>query len=67
MDYRHPFEFTHAIVCRPPNSFQKNAIGIKGLINLQTAREQHTDYVSTLESLGLDVLEIPADESLPDW
>jgi len=67
MAHHHPFEFTHAIVCRPPNSFQKNAIGIKGIINLQTAREQHADYVSTLKSLGLNVFEIPADESLPDW
>ncbi len=67
MAHHHPFEFWHAIVCRPFNSFQNMAIKIKGPNNLHTAREQHTDYVSTLESLGLDVLEIPADESLPDW
>lgn len=40
------FKFTHAIVCRLPDSFEKNAIGTKGVIDLTVAKNQHADYVS---------------------
>lgn len=63
----HAFRFTHAIVCRVPDSFQNHALGIEGVINLEIAKEQHANYVSMLRRLGLDVIELPPDESLPDW
>lgn len=62
----HAFRFTHAIVCRVPDSFQNHALGIEGVINLEIAKEQHANYVSMLRRLGLDVIELPPDESLPD-
>ena len=60
------FKFTHAVVCRLPDSFEKNAVGTKGVINLEKAKQQHSEYVSTLRRLGLDVVELPPDEQLPD-
>jgi len=60
------FKFTHAVVCRLPDSFEKNAVGTKGVINLEKAKQQHSEYVSTLRRLGLDVIELPPDEQLPD-
>ena len=63
----HLLRYTHAIVCRVPNSFQNNAIGIKGVVDLKIAKEQHANYVNTLKRLGLEVIELPADESFPDW
>lgn len=60
------FKFTHAIVCRLPDSFAKDAQGIQGVIDLDLAREQHANYVSILRRLGLDVIELPPDEALPD-
>lgn len=59
------FKYTHAIVCRVPDSFETGAIGAKG-VNMSLARQQHAEYVTTLRRLGLDVIELPADEALPD-
>nr|CAH0102288.1 unnamed protein product [Daphnia galeata] len=59
------FKFTHAIVCRLPDSFQKNSSATSDF-NLSLAKEQHAAYVSTLRRLGLDVIELPPDEALPD-
>lgn len=56
------FKFTHAIVCRLADSFAANVNGF----NLSLAKEQHASYVSTLRRLGLDVIELPPDEALPD-
>jgi len=53
-------------VCRLPDSFATNAIGINGTIDLNLAKEQHATYVSLLRELGLDVIELPPDEALPD-
>ena len=58
--------YTHAIVCRIPDSFQTNAVGTTGTIDLSLAKEQHAAYTNTLRRLGLDVIELPADEALPD-
>lgn len=52
---------THAIVCRLPTSLQK-----RGNINIDKAKKQHEVFVSTLRELGLDVIELPPDENLPD-
>ena len=60
------FRYTHAVVCRLPDSFATNAIGINGTIDLNLAKEQHATYVSLLRELGLDVIELPSDEALPD-
>lgn len=56
------FKFTHAIVCRLADSFA----GSVGGFNLSLAKEQHAAYVSSLRRLGLDVIELPPDEALPD-
>ena len=60
------YRYTHAIVCRLSDSFEKNAVGTTGVINMPLARQQHAMYVSTLRLLGLDVIELPPDEALPD-
>lgn len=62
----HAFKFTHAIVCRLPDSFAKEAVGVQDLVDLKLAREQHAAYVAILRRLGLDVIELPPDEHLPD-
>jgi dimethylargininase len=66
-----PFNFiyTHAIVSRVPNSIKESVFKQKGAINaieLGNAREQHNEYISILRRLGLDVIELQADETLPD-
>lgn len=53
-------KFTHAIVCRIPNSFKTKDI------NFDEAKRQHENYVRLLRNIGLDVIELPPDESLPE-
>ena len=50
-----PFDFvyTHAIVCRVPNSFKDGSfkgkeIKLNEAINITKAKEQHNEYISTL-------------------
>lgn len=43
-----------------------DAIGCSDIVNLAQARKELETYVQTLRSLGLDVIEMAADESLPD-
>lgn len=57
--------YTHAIVSRIPSSFV-SAIGSSDSINILEARKEHSEYTRSLRSLGLDVIELPADETLPD-
>ena len=57
--------YTRAVVCRIPKSFV-NAIGATELIKLEEARREHLSYTRILRELGLDVLELPADENFPD-
>ncbi|CAG0879613.1 unnamed protein product, partial [Darwinula stevensoni] len=56
------FKCTHAVVCRLPNSWRPRD-GKEG--SLDRARRQHEEYVKALRSVGLDVLEMPADELIP--
>lgn len=57
--------YTHAIVSRIPSSFV-DAIGCSDVVNLSQARKELEAYVEALRSLGVDVIEMAADESLPD-
>lgn len=57
--------YSHAIVSRVPSSFV-TAIGSSDCVNLQEARREHSEYTKILRSLGLDVIELPADENFPD-
>lgn len=54
-------KYTHAVVCRIPLSFRTRAE-----IELEEAKRQHEAYVRLLRELGLDVIELPPDESLPE-
>jgi len=53
--------YTHAVVCRIPLSLRT-----RGEIELEEAKKQHENYVRLLRELGLDVIELPPDESLPE-
>lgn len=53
--------YTHAVVSRIPLSLRT-----RGEIDLELARRQHEAYVRLLRELGLDVIELPPDESLPE-
>ncbi|XP_046395745.1 N(G),N(G)-dimethylarginine dimethylaminohydrolase 1 isoform X1 [Ischnura elegans] len=55
------FRFTHAVVCRIPLSFRT-----RGEIELEEARRQHEAFVRLLREIGLDVIELPPDEGLPE-
>ncbi|KAG4068673.1 hypothetical protein HA402_002364 [Bradysia odoriphaga] len=53
--------YTHAIVSRIPLSLRT-----RGEIDLEEAKRQHETYVSLLRDLGLDVIELPPDENIPE-
>lgn len=55
------FRYTHAVVCRIPTSLKN-----RGNIDLDDAKKQHENFVRLLRELGLDVIELPPDEGLPD-
>jgi hypothetical protein len=55
------FRYTHAVVCRIPLSLRT-----RGEIELDEAKRQHEAYVRLLRELGLDVIELPPDEALPE-
>lgn len=55
------FRYTHAVVCRIPLSLRT-----RGEIELEEAKKQHESYVRLLRELGLDVIELPPDETLPE-
>lgn len=57
--------YTHAIVCRIPNSF-KSSLGSANSIDVNEARREHEEYTRVLRTLGLDVIELPPDENFPD-
>lgn len=54
--------YTHAVVCRLPQSFKSH----HNEVDLDEAKKQHESYVRLLRELGLDVIELPPDEALPD-
>jgi len=58
-------KYTHAVVCRVPDSFIQSG-GQCDRINIDEARREHENYVRVLRSLGVDVIELPADENYPD-
>lgn len=58
--------YTHAIVCRICDSLESACQNKKGEIDLAEARKQHEEYVKALRDIGLDVIELPPDESFPD-
>lgn len=57
-----------AIVRDIPNSYQQCVVGFhdKPQINVDLAKQQHQAYCKTLEQLGLKIIRIPADNTLPD-
>ncbi|KXJ17733.1 N(G),N(G)-dimethylarginine dimethylaminohydrolase 1 [Exaiptasia diaphana] len=64
-----PFKYTRAVVCGVPSSLPKNALRLEDPgepIDLEKARQQHSDYVKTLEKLNLKLTHIEPDEELPD-
>uniref|UniRef100_A0A8C1NIW3 Dimethylarginine dimethylaminohydrolase 1 n=1 Tax=Cyprinus carpio TaxID=7962 RepID=A0A8C1NIW3_CYPCA len=60
--------FTHAMVRAVPQSLARDALRSGGLeVDLLKVQEEYEEYVSVLKHrLGLEVLELPADEALPD-
>lgn len=54
-------KFTHAIVTRISDSLCGSEE-----FDIQLAKRQHEAYVSLLREIGLDVIELPPDDSLPD-
>ncbi|GAA6074807.1 N(G),N(G)-dimethylarginine dimethylaminohydrolase 1 isoform X1, partial [Tachysurus ichikawai] len=60
--------FTHAVVRAMPASYTEGALRSgAGQVDAVRAQQEHDYYVDVLQNrLGLDVLELPADESLPD-
>ncbi|XP_076134216.1 N(G),N(G)-dimethylarginine dimethylaminohydrolase 1 isoform X1 [Alosa pseudoharengus] len=60
--------FTHAVVRAVPTSLAKEALRTNKLdVDLLKAQREHELYVEVLKhKLGLEVIELPADESMPD-
>lgn len=52
--------YSHAIVARVPDTFSDNGT------SLTRARQEHEQFTRLLRSLGLDVIELPADPQFPD-
>ncbi|CAH1115539.1 unnamed protein product [Psylliodes chrysocephalus] len=55
------FRYTHAVVSRLPISLRN-----RGEIELEEAKKQHENYVRLLREIGLDVIELPPDEAMPE-
>ena len=58
------FRYTHGIVCRLPNAW-KSVVGIQSPTEFEAAKREFEEYVRTLRSVGLDVIELPPDEQYP--
>lgn len=60
--------YTHAVVRGVPNSLAAGALRLtEAEVDLAGAVQEHVEYVEVLKTrLGLEVLELPADEALPD-
>ncbi|RXN00836.1 N(G),N(G)-dimethylarginine dimethylaminohydrolase 1 [Acipenser ruthenus] len=60
--------FTHALVRGIASSLPKEALRMSSAeVDLARAQHQHEMYVGVLKhKLGLQVIELPADDSLPD-
>jgi len=57
-----PFKYNFAIVSRIPNSYKDK----HPEVDIEKARENLEQYVEVLRKLGVDVLELPADEKHPE-
>ncbi|XP_066261590.1 N(G),N(G)-dimethylarginine dimethylaminohydrolase 1 [Euwallacea similis] len=53
--------YTHAVVSRIPLSLRT-----RGELDLEEAKKEHETYVRLLRELGIDVIELPPDEALPE-
>lgn len=53
--------YTHAVVCRIPRSLKDRL----PTLDYDRAKRQHENYVRALRDIGLDVIEMPADEETP--
>ena len=66
------FQYTSAIVSRVPASLAQAKSNYKTsrrgeiTINIDKAVQQHNNFIVTLRKLGLDVIELQADDTLPD-
>ncbi|XP_056588405.1 N(G),N(G)-dimethylarginine dimethylaminohydrolase 1 [Triplophysa dalaica] len=60
--------FTHAVVRAVPRSLSTEALRTGNLeVDAVKAQQEHEEYVTVLKHrLGLEVIELPADETLPD-
>ncbi|KAL0157512.1 hypothetical protein M9458_045588, partial [Cirrhinus mrigala] len=60
--------FTHAVVRAVPQSLAKEALRtVSQEVDLLKVREEYDEYVSVLKHrLGLEVVELPVDDALPD-
>lgn len=60
--------YTHAVVRGIPASLAEGALRTsRAEVDLARARREHEAYVAVLGTrLGLEVVELPADEALPD-
>lgn len=60
--------YTHAVVRGIPSSLAAEALRLcESEVDLAGAVQEHEEYVQVLKTrLGLEVLELPADEALPD-
>lgn len=52
--------YSHAIVARVPDNFCESQS------SLARARQEHEEFTKLLRSLGLDVIELPAEPDSPD-
>jgi dimethylargininase len=55
-----------ALVRGVPSSFARALAAVPVAIDVERARAQHADYVAGLRALGLEILELPADDEAPD-
>lgn len=53
--------YTHAVVNRLPRSLRDR----QPTLDYDRAKRQHENYVQALRDIGLDVIEMPADEDTP--
>lgn len=60
--------YTHAVVRGVPSSLATEALrSSEAEVDLAKARQEHAEYVEVLKTrLGLEVVELPADDALPD-
>ena len=63
------FHFTKALVRGISSHFAKDSLRLEEpeeAINVTKAKEQWSNYVSALKGLGLEIIQVPADDRYPD-